>query len=428
MDRQEIDYRQFRMKAICIFLLASTFYLYEFILQVSLGVMSADIMRGFAINASGLGLMFAFYFYSYTIMQVPAGMLFDRYGPRKLISFAILIVAAGTFFFSTTTYFSAAAIARLLMGVGSAFSFIGSLILIAYWFEARYFALLAGITQLMSSVGAFIGGAPLASLIQRVGWRESMYSLALIGIVLAVITYLIVRDRPALLASHSPSSASSGVITPITQQLKHVGKNPQTWFVGLYAFAIWAPIPVFAESWGTAYIEQFYELSVVNAAFYISLIWLGIAAACPFFGWLSDKIGRRNLPMQLCAIIGFISSVIAIYTHLSLWLLAVMLISVGVSAAGQNVSFAVVKENNVLSDMGTAYGLNNMATVAGGAVFNPLVGCLLSYLWIGKIENAVPVYGVFENQMALSVIPLCYILALILSTFFIKETYCEQQV
>ena len=112
-------------KAIIIFLLAASFYLYEYALQVSPSVMSDAIMRDFSVGAVGLGTISAVYFYAYAPFQIPAGMLYDKYGPRSLITLAILVCVEGTFLFSSTDSVFSASLGRFLIGMGSAFSFRG---------------------------------------------------------------------------------------------------------------------------------------------------------------------------------------------------------------------------------------------------------------------------------------------------------------
>src|SRR3990167_9745219 len=85
-----------RCMAYFIFLLSTAFYLYEFILQVAPGVMAAPMMQTFGVSATGFGMISAFYFYAYAPMQLPAGLLFDRYGPRKLMTLAIILCAFGS--------------------------------------------------------------------------------------------------------------------------------------------------------------------------------------------------------------------------------------------------------------------------------------------------------------------------------------------
>ena len=179
-----------------VFLLATAFYLYEFILQVSPSVMAAPMMKTFGVSASGFGFISAFYFYAYAPMQVPAGLLFDRYGPRKLMTCAIILCALGSVFFAATTNIMAAAAGRFLMGFGSAFSFIGALVLLSRWFEPTKFALFAGIAQFMSSLGAMFGERPLAILINAYGWRTASFILGGIGFILALLFWIFIRDYP----------------------------------------------------------------------------------------------------------------------------------------------------------------------------------------------------------------------------------------
>ena len=97
----------------------------------------------------------------------------------------------------------------------------------------------------------------------------------------------------------------------------------------------------------------------------------------------------------------------------------------GIAASGQILSFALVKDNNRPSVTSTAIGFNNMANVAGGAIFQPLVGAVLSAGWDGKMLGHVPIYATSDYNMALCVVPLCFLIGLIVSSTGIKETYCS---
>src|SRR3990167_721554 len=183
-----------RLKAYLIFLLAASFYLYEYILQVAPSVMADSMMQAFHVSAAGYGVISACYFYAYAPMQLPAGILFDRYGPRSLMTFALLLCAAGSLFFASTNQLITAGLGRFLIGIGSAFSFIGVLVLISRWFRPRQFAVLAGIAQLMSSIGAIFGEMPLAKLVDYVGWRMSSFILAFVGVALSALIWFVIRD------------------------------------------------------------------------------------------------------------------------------------------------------------------------------------------------------------------------------------------
>ena len=409
---------------ICI--LAAMFYMYEYTLQVSPAVMTNELMRDLGLNAASLGAMTAFYYYSYTPMQLPAGLLFDRFGPRRLISLAILICAIGALLFGTTPNAVMASIGRLLMGIGSSFSFIGALLLVSRWFPPHYFALLTGLVQLMSSVGAIAGQVPLVTAINHWGWRVTIIALSIIGCFLALLVWSIVRDSPETVTQghkfQSPPKKSE------LKRLQQVCRNRQTWLIALYSFAIWAPITAFAALWGIPFLVASYGLTTEAASIASAMIWLGIGLGSPLMGWYSDKIGSRSKPLSLSALLGIISLTIIIYAPpLSLPWLYFTLFTFGLAASGQSLAFGVVKDNNTSCVVGTAIGFNNMAVVAGGALFQPLIGILLYVNWSGVTHNGTPFYGIVDYQKAFFVLPLCYVLALLVSQFLLRETYCESQ-
>jgi sugar phosphate permease len=408
---------------IFIFALASFFYLYEFVLQVSPGVMTDTMMAEFAIDAAGVSSISAFYYYSYAPMQLPAGLLFDRFGARTIMTLAIIVCALGSIFFGTTHSVPMASVGRLLMGVGSAFSFIGVLVLLARWFDPKYFALLAGIAQLMSSVGAIAGETPLAIALDAYGRFHSMLFLGFVGFVLALMVWIFVKDSPngisrPLHVSHKESEMA---------RLLAVCRQPQTWYMAGYTFLVWSPIVVFAGLWGVHYIMQVLQGSKQDAANIVLWVWVGIGIGSPLGGWISDQIGRRRGPLMVFGLIGIISTAwIVFFPPNSFAGLATLMFFFGIAAGGQTLTFAVVKELNHAEHVGTASGLNNFATVLGGVVCQWPVGKLLVIFWEGEHTAAgLPIYTTLVFQKAFVFIPIFYVIAFLLVLIGTKETYCK---
>ena len=425
-DVTDVTSKKQLLLASIICILAALFYMYEYTLQVSPAVMTNELMRDLGLNAASLGTMAAFYFYSYTPMQLPAGLLFDRFGPRRLITLAILICALGALLFALTPDAVMASFGRLLMGIGSSFSFIGALLLVSRWFPTQYFALLTGLVQLMSSVGAIAGQVPLVTAVNHWGWRSTVISLSLVGWLLALLVWTIVRDSPeTVLKGHKfqlPPKKNE------LKRLRQVCRNKQTWLIALYSFFIWAPITAFAALWGIPFLVSSYSLSTAAASQACAMIWLGIGLGSPLIGWFSDKINSRSMPLSFSALLGIISLSIIIYCPpLPLPWLYFLLLVFGLAASGQSLSFGVVKDNNTPCVVGTAIGFNNMAVVAGGALFQPLIGILLYINWKGIMHNGTPFYDRVDYQQALLVLPLCFIVAFFVSRFLLRETHCKPQ-
>ena len=413
-------FQENKKMAYATFFLAASFYLYEYILQVAPSVMAEPMMKTFHITAQGFGVISAFYFYSYAPMQLPAGVLFDRYGPRKLMTAALILCAFGSYFFASTDHLVTAAIGRFCIGVGSAFSFVGLLVLISRWFPPHYFAVLAGVAQAMSSVGAIFGEMPLATLVGYVGWRYASYLLFIVGIILAALMWAVVRDYPV-------TPKKKVVKTKLSDEWRRLIKvcsHWRTWVIGIYAFSIWTPIAVFASLWGVPYLQQKFGISVIHASGLCTMIWLGIGVGSPALGWISDYFCSRRLALALSALFGLVAAIILLYVNnISVFMMSFVLFFYGFGAGGQTVSFAIINETIEDDLLGTASGFNNLSVLIGGAIFQPLVGVILDKTGhFYKIGNDI-IYPTISYQKALLVLPLCFFVALFVSVFMLKETH-----
>lgn len=336
------------------------------------------------------------------------------------MTFAIVLCAFGSAFFASTDSVFTACIGRFLIGIGSAFSFIGVLVLISRWFPPYYFAILAGVAQLMSSVGAMFGEMPLAALIDLVGWRSASFILAGVGFLLAILFWVFIRDYP----HQQNQTIPDHYLRDEWKRLVAVCKHAYTWIIGGYAFAIWTPIAVFAALWGVPFLQEKFQVSVVAASGLCSMIWLGIGVGSPLLGWLSDKLESRRIALIISAVLGLIATLIILYwSELSYNWAYVVLFVLGLGAGGQTVSFAVVKENNTPELVGTASGFNNLSVLIGGAIFQPLVGYILQQTGSWRIVNGAHVYSISSYQTALLVMPVCFLASLLIATFLLKESH-----
>lgn len=407
-------------KAYLFYALAVLFLAYEMALQVSPSVMTHELMRDFAIGAGTLGVMASFYFYSYTLMQIPTGILFDIFSPRSLLTFSIAVCSLGALFFGISDSVGIASLGRFLMGIGSAFAFIGVLVVASQWFPRRAFALLVGIAQLLAALGALGGELPLAAAVNAAGWRSVITVLGYAGLGLCVLVFLFMRGHPDHHRELHPSARF------FESDFGLVFRNPQTYWVALYAFSGWAPVAVFAALWGVPFLMHKYDVSNTTAALATSMVWLGIALIAPIIGYLSDLMKKRLIPITTCAIVGLVSTLIVIYVDsLPFYWNFPLLFLMGFASSGQILSFAIVQDINKPSIVGTAIGVNNMAVVIGGALFQPLAGWILGIYWQGDMRNNIPLYSLDGYKVALAIVPVCYAIGLLTSLFSIEETNCE---
>lgn len=403
--------------------LGAAFFFAEYYARVAPSVMAQDLMQAFQVNAFALGGLSAFFYYAYISMQLPVGMMMDKYGPHRLLTITALICAVGAFVFTYAINIYFADFGRLLMGFGAAFAFVGSLKLASVWFPSNRFGLMAGLTQAIGMLGAATGEGPMSLVVQKIGWQNTMLLIAVIFILLAIAIGLIVRDAPAS-ATHPRRKIGSKKFT-LMSSLRLVAKNPQSWVNALYAGFIYAPTAAFAELWGVSYLERAYQIDVTHAATAIGLIFIGWGIGGPLTGYLSDYFSNRKPFMIFSAIAGFVLLTLVLYVKLPLFLVFILLFIYGMTNTGVSISYAVASEINPHHTAGTSMALANMASVIIGASFQPLIGWLLVKHWNGGLLNNIPYYTTADYQTALILLPLCSVLGLI-TVFFVKETRCQK--
>lgn len=401
--------------------LGTCFYCYEFFLQVSPSVMVHDLMHDFKVTATALGNLTAFYMYAYAIMQIPVGIMIDRYGARRLLTIACLLCAGGALTFGLAPYFAVAAIGRTLIGIGSAFAAVGCMHLAASWLPLNRFALTTGLLLTIGMLGAALGEGPLSTIIPTLGWRKSLIIFGLIGLGLSALIYSLVRDRNvhenALLNPVLPKSFFSG--------LKHVVRNKSLWVISLYGGLMFSTVPGFAGLWGVPFLMRFYSLEKTTAAFFCSMVFIGFAIGAPLFGWFSDRIGRRKTPMYVACIGSLITITPIIYaSDLSHTFLVTLLFGFGFFMSAFLPMFSLAREINPPEVNATALGFANTMNSVGAAFSQLMVGVLLDITWDGYTVADIRIYSSSDYHFAMTLFPAAIGLALI-TLFFVKETYCK---
>lgn len=406
-------------------MLGALFYCYEYYLRIAPSVMAADLMRAFHFGASEFGILAAFYYYAYTPMQLPVGIMMDRYGPRRLLVMAVFACAIGSYLFTITSHIAFPQIGRFLVGFGSAFAFVGVMKLATLWLPAERFSFMSGFSVTLGSMGAIFGNISLSAMVTHLGWQQTIQIAAAAGLVLAVVIYLVIPDKRSRSRSHHMPEETS--YRNLFKGLWQLLKNRQIWVNGIIGGLVYIPTSAFAELWGIPYLEQAYHYSKMSAATTISMIFLGWAVGGPLMGIISEKIRLRRLPMTLGSLVAAILISIVLYVpFLPKVVVALMLFIFGVCSSAQILVFAIGRENSRFELAGTVVALTNLFVMLSGVIFQPIIGIVLDSRWNGLIMQGVRNYTLADYQYALSVLPLGLIIACIL-TLFLRETHCKLQ-
>lgn len=403
-----------------IFGLSALFMFYKNAIEVSPSVMTRELMAEFSISATALGSLAASYFYAYLIMQIPAGFLIDRFGPKKITTIAIAICGIGSMLFSQSQSVFFASIGRFMTGIGASFAAMNCIKLLTNWFSPSKLAFMVGLMMTIGMLGAVGGQAPLSFLISLFGWRLAIGAFGLFGIVLACLFFLVVDDYPE-------DEAKEIHIVPqkmrFSTAIKQVMGSSQGWLLSLYSGLAFAPVSVFGGLWGVPFLSEFYQISNTAASHSVSLIFIGFAVGAPLSGFISDRLKSRLVVMKIGTIIALISLLFALYfPPYSVAILNGSLFLFGAAISGFLVCFTMIREINKPILAATAVGFMNAFDAFFGAFSDPLTGYFLDKSWTGATVNGAPVFSLSAYQNALVILPI-YLFLSIVVVFFIKETF-----
>ncbi len=352
-------------------------------------------MRDFAVGGAIVGNLSALYFYGYAGMQIPVGLLLDRFGPRRLMTVAAGVVAVACLTFAWSDGLVGASVARFLIGAGCAFSLVGAMAVAGQWFPRQRFALLAGLAMMFGMAGGVFGQAPLRVAVDATDWRTTMATVGVIGFGLMLAAWVFVRDR----------RRGSGGVGAVFEGLRRVAANRETWLNAVAGLGSTGPLLAFAGLWGVPYLQAAHDIDRVAAGTVTSVTFIGWGIGAPLIGWFSDRIGKRRSPLIAGMMLSALSLVAILYLPgIPLWGVGVLCFGIGFGGSAQIVCFALVREHNPPQYSGTAIGMVNALVTGAGALFQPTIGWLLDLGWDGALVDGARVYAVGAYNLAFSVL------------------------
>lgn len=382
--------------------LAVFFYFYEYYIRVTPSVITTELMETFNINAGVVGLIAGFYFYAYGPMQLPVGVLTDRFGARNLLTIASFVMGIGGILFAFAQYVIVAEAGRFLLGAGSSFGFVGLVYICTHWFPKQRWALMIGLGNSVGMMGAVLGEGPMSSAVQAFGWRTTVFVIALIGIALGIAMVLILRNGPDLSAvtedEHNPY---------FWKQLIVVLKNFKNWLLAFSSFAYNTVASVLGGLWAVPFIQQAYGVGRDTASFASSMIFLGFVVGGPIAGYLSDYFRERRLLLVILTIAtGLVLLPIIYYPEMGIVWLYILLFVLGFFGSGQLLTYSYAIDLNPIEVKGSSSAFINTVVYIGAAILQPTIGLFLDWFWDGKLKNGTPAYSTADYQATFTWFPI----------------------
>jgi MFS family permease len=358
------------------------FYVYDFLIRVSPGVMVGELMRDFAVNAAGIGALAAWYLYSYGAMQVPVGVVLDRFGPRRLLTAAAATAALGCLVFAAAPAPGIARVGRFLSGLGGGASFLGSLAIAQTWLPAERYAIVAGGTMAIGIFTAMLAQPGLALIVQHLGWRPALAVLAAAGTIVVALLWRIVPEAPP--RQHRRSGTA--------EVLRLTLGNRQVWLLAVVDAAMAGPMLCWGGLWSIPYLQQCHALPRQGAAAVTAVLLVGWGLGGPLGGWLSQRLDRRKGVLAAALAVAFLGwLILARMPALPLPALVLVYAAIGLASGGMLVGFALARAL-APATTATAGGVMNTLMTCTGAALQPACGWVLDRRWEGAVAAGVRVY------------------------------------
>lgn len=398
--------------------LAATFYFIEIIVRASLGVISENLSADFLLTATQLGSLAAVYNYAYSPLQIPFGLLLDRWGPRKLLASCCGLFGAATFLFALAPNYYVALIARFFIGAGSACAFIGCIRLVVEWFRPTFFPFMVGLTNAIGCLAGMVAEYPLAKAVSLQGWRHPFLILGGGGLALAFLIWAVVRDHPC-----GSTNISEEVAPPqsVGYSLWLVIKNPQIWLSGIVGGVLYLPLIAFAELWAIPFIQSAYGISHEQAALSATAIYVSFAVGslCMPFVCKKLKSYKKTIFLGGC-IAAFSMSLLCFSKHISFYLGVCLCSITGLAIGVQVLVFTLTNDHVDKNVSGIASAFTNCLIMFIAGFSQHFLGHI-----IDKNLSTPGQYTYGDYQKAIALIPVA-ILASFFFLFWVKDTYQNQ--
>ena len=365
-----------RRSAALVFAVAVTAYVAAVFHRSSLGVTGVDAAERFHINASALATFSVAQLAVYAAMQVPVGVLLDRFGSRRLLLAGGSLMVAGQLCFAVATDVRLAVAARVLVGLGDAMTFISVLRIVAFWFPGRRNPLLVQLTGTVGQLGAVLGAVPLVALLHHAGWTPAFLTAAALGVTVLLLVLVAVRDTPH--AEHVTVVAPD--LATVRRQLADAWAQPGT-RLGLWShFVTQFSGAVFALLWGYPFLVQGQGLSPTAAATLLTLMTVATLVCGPVIAHLCARhpFHRSVVVFAITAGTAVVWAVVLAWPgRAPQWLLLTLVIVLAVNGPGSVIGFDYARTSNPVHRIGSATGIVNVGGFVASMVLILAIGVVL---------------------------------------------------
>jgi MFS family permease len=364
-------------------------YLVAVFHRSSLAVAGLAATERFDISASQLATFTMLQLLVYAGMQIPVGLLVDRFGSRSVLLCGMILLTVAQGGFALADSYGTALVARVFVGLGDAMTFICVLRLVATWFPQRRIPLVTQLTGTLGQLGAVLAAVPMTWALSQLGWTKAYLIAASLGLVLSVLVLVVLHDSPLHRNLRGPAMSLAAVRHSLASSWAHPGTRLGFWM----HFSTQFSATVLSLLWGYPFFVKGEGQSSATAGLLLTLMVLAVMAAGPTLGWLVGAHPWHRSTMVLV----IVSAIVAVWTavlawpgHAPTWLLVVLVIVVGIGGPAAMIGFDVGRTSNPHERLASASGIINQGGFAARLVLVIGIGLVLDWRTPGGGSDYTP--------------------------------------
>ncbi|QKX03279.1 MFS transporter [Wolbachia endosymbiont of Litomosoides sigmodontis] len=385
-----------------IWLLTSLFYAYQYVLRVIPNIIAPELITKFNISITDVGQFGGLYYIGYTFTHIPVGLALDKFGPKFVLPTCIVLTSVGTLPLICFDEWYYSMLGRVIVGVGSSASAIGIFKIASMYFSQEKSARMVSLSIIIGLLGAIYGGLPLDFLFSKFGWDYVIYAFSAFGCLLALLLFFITPNN----------STEKNVSNNVFQDLKTVLFNKNIMLISFFGGLMVGPLEGFADGWAKAFLCEVYQITGDLASSLSSLMFIGTGAGSLFLAYFLEKYPNRYYEAIIVCSLTMIASFLLLFTQIGgLYAVFPTLLIVGFASGYQ--AFIICKAISYVNNslVGIATAMSNMIVMVFGYFFHTGIAKIVDLYWDRTVIQGNPIYGIELLIKAISIIPICLLLA-----------------
>jgi MFS family permease len=356
-------------------------------------------MKDFNVTASTIGLLASIQFFAYAGLQVPVGILSDRFGPNLFLIIGTLLTGLGTLLYSLAPNESILFLARLIVGTGDATIWVNVVLILSQWFKGNEFIKLLGMAGMSGSLGFLMATVPFSIWIALTGWRASFFTMGIILCLCGILLYFVLVKYPKRMIHNNALTSSSSVKPEYKREktiviLNRIFSNRQAWAAFLCHFGAVGTYVGFIGSWAVPYGMDVFDMTRSGASQFIMIGLIGALIGAPLTSWISSRIQSIKTPYITVHLLIFLSwaAFLLFSGKPPLIILMLLFLLIGYGNGASALTFAIVRQSFDVKEVGVASGFANMGGFLSAVLLPSFFGKVLDHFQLAE-SNVGYLYG-----------------------------------